>query len=41
MEVVAVRSSQGLVLLWTEWKPEDEVSTLAAFDAALKRVTIR
>lgn len=41
MEVVAVRSSQGLVLLWTEWQPEDEAATLAAFDAALERVTVR
>jgi hypothetical protein len=41
MEVVMVRSSQGLVLLWTEWQPAREAATLAAFDAALERITIR
>lgn len=41
MEVVMVRSSQGLVLLWTEWQAADEAATLAAFDAALERITVR
>jgi hypothetical protein len=41
MEVVMVRSSQGLVLLWTEWQPARQAATLAAFDAALERITIR
>jgi len=41
MEVVAVRSSAGLLWLWTEWEPENEAETLAAFDAALKNVTVR
>lgn len=41
MEVVSVRSSRGLVWLWTEFAPEDETSALAAFDAALARVTVR
>ena len=41
MEVVVVRSSQGLVMLWTEWQPAKEAATLAAFDAALERITVR
>ena len=41
MEVVAVRSAEGLVWLWTEWDPDDEKETLAAFDAALQKVTVR
>ncbi|WP_377641314.1 hypothetical protein [Oryzobacter terrae] len=41
MEVVAVRSTEGLMFLWTEWDPADEQETLAAFDAALERVTVR
>ena len=41
MEVVMVRSSEGLVLLWTEWQPANEAATLAAFDAALERITVR
>lgn len=40
MEVVAVRSSEGLVFLWTEWTPEKEQETLAAFDAALPAVVV-
>jgi hypothetical protein len=40
MEVVATRSSEGLVFLWTEWTPEQEEVTLAAFDAALPRVMV-
>ena len=40
MEVVAVRSSQGLVFLWTEWSPPNEAAALAAFDAALPAVEI-
>ena len=40
MEVVAVRSSKGLVWLWTEWRPEDEEETLAAFDAALEHIVV-
>ena len=40
MEVVAVRSSQELVFLWTEWSPEDEAAALAAFEAALPSVTV-
>ena len=41
MEVVAVRSSQGLVWLWTEWESEDEAAAIATFDAALQHVTIQ
>lgn len=41
MEVVSVRSSRGLVWLWTEFAPEDEASALARFDSALARVTVR
>ena len=40
MEVVAVRSSQGLVFLWTEWSPPNEAAVLGAFDAALPAVEI-
>ena len=40
MEVVAVRSSQGLVFVWTEWDPADEQAALTAFDAALEKVRV-
>ena len=40
MEVVAVRSSQGLVFLWTEWSPPNEAAAVGAFDAALPAVEI-
>jgi hypothetical protein len=40
MEVVAVRSSQGLVFVWTEWEPADEQAALTAFDAALEKVRV-
>ena len=40
LEVLAVRSSQGLVFLWTEWRPADEQAALAAFDAALEKVRV-
>lgn len=40
MEVVAVRSSQGLVLLWTESTTDRREATLAAFEAALERVVV-
>lgn len=41
MEVLAVRSSQGLVFVWTEWEPAHEQAALAAFDAALNKVRVR
>lgn len=40
LEVVAVRSSEGLVFLWTEWAPPNQAAALAAFDAALPTVRI-
>ena len=40
MEVLAVRSSEGLVLIWTEWEPADEQATLAAFESALTNVRV-
>jgi hypothetical protein len=40
MEVLAVRSSEGLVLVWTEWEPADEQAALAAFDSALEKVRV-
>lgn len=40
MEVVAVPSSQGLVLMWTESPPSRREATLAAFESALERVVV-
>jgi hypothetical protein len=40
MEVVAVRSTEGLVFVWTEWAPENEAAALAWFDAAFPSVTV-
>lgn len=40
MEVVAVRSSKGLVFVWTEWAADNEESARAWFDAALPSVTV-
>ena len=40
MEVVAVRSSEGLVFVWTEWAAENEEAARAWFDAALPSVTV-
>lgn len=40
MEVVSVRSSRGLLWLWTEFAPQFEEAALARFDAGLSKVTV-